>query len=144
MKTGKNQFSLVPRSSAGKSRPGRCSIASIFYSLVAFVLKILFCHSKIKSISSHHRVIFSLYFFIIIFLTLDFYYNCTFNACAYFERALVLLGVNVGTWIIDWFDWLVDLYLAVEGYSRQCHSNQIMEELKRCEQVLLPLLWRNF
>ena len=35
---------------------------------------------------------------------------------------------------------VVDLYLAVEGYSRQCHSNQIMEELKRCEQVLLPLL----
>ena len=25
---------------------------------------------------------------------------------------------------------VVDLYLAVEGYSRQCHSSQIMEELK--------------
>ena len=33
---------------------------------------------------------------IIIILTLDFYYNCSFNARAYFERALVLLGVNVG------------------------------------------------
>ena len=30
------------------------------------------------------------------FLTVDFYYNCSFNARAYFERALVLLGVNVG------------------------------------------------
>ena len=35
---------------------------------------------------------------------------------------------------------VVDLYLAVEGYSRQCHSNQIREELKHYEQVLLPLL----
>ena len=35
-------------------------------------------------------------FIIIIFLTLDFYYNCSFNARAYFERALVLLGVYVG------------------------------------------------
>ena len=35
---------------------------------------------------------------------------------------------------------VVDLHLAVEGYSRQCHCNQIMEELKRSEQVLLPLL----
>ena len=32
---------------------------------------------------------------------------------------------------------VVDLYLAVEGYSRQRHSNQIMGGLKRCEQVLL-------
>ena len=39
-----------------------------------------------------------IYFIIIIVLvlTLDFYYNCSFNARAYFERALVLLGVNVG------------------------------------------------
>ena len=33
---------------------------------------------------------------IIIILTLEFYYNCRFNACAYFEQALVLLGINVG------------------------------------------------
>ena len=33
---------------------------------------------------------------IIIILTLDFYYNCSLNGRAYFERALVLLGVNVG------------------------------------------------
>ena len=33
---------------------------------------------------------------IIIILTLDFHYNCSFNARAYFERALVLLGVYVG------------------------------------------------
>lgn len=35
---------------------------------------------------------------------------------------------------------IVDLHLAVEGYSRQFHSNQINEELGRCKQVLLPLL----
>ena len=35
-------------------------------------------------------------YIIYIFLTLDFYYNCSFNANAYFERALVLLGVNLG------------------------------------------------
>ena len=35
-------------------------------------------------------------FFIIIFLILDFYYNCRFNARSYFERALVLLDDNVG------------------------------------------------
>ena len=34
---------------------------TIFYSLAALVRKILFCHSKIKFISSHHRVISSLY-----------------------------------------------------------------------------------
>ena len=34
-----------------------------FYSLVALVRKILFCHSKIKFISSRHRVISSLYIF---------------------------------------------------------------------------------
>ena len=34
--------------------------------------------------------------------------------------------------------------LVVEGYSRRCHNDQIMKELKCCEQVLLPLLWRNF
>ena len=28
---------------------------------------------------------------------------------------------------------VVDLYLGVEGYSRQSHSNQITEELKRFE-----------
>ena len=33
---------------------------------------------------------------IIVFKTLDFYYNCSFNARAYFEQALVLLGVYVG------------------------------------------------
>ena len=33
---------------------------------------------------------------IIIFLILDFYYNCRFNARSYFERALVLLDDNVG------------------------------------------------
>ena len=33
---------------------------------------------------------------IIIFLILDFYYNCRFNARLYFERALVLLDDNVG------------------------------------------------
>ena len=38
--------------------------------------------------------IYTYYFYF--FLTLDFYYNCSFNARAYFERALVLLGVNVG------------------------------------------------
>ena len=35
---------------------------TIFYSLVALVRKILFCHSKIKFISSRHRVISSIYF----------------------------------------------------------------------------------
>ena len=30
--------------------------------------------------------------------------------------------------------------LVVEGYSRRCHNDQIMKELKCCEQVLLPLL----
>ena len=34
------------------------------YSLTALVRKILFCHSKIKFISSRHRVISSIYFFI--------------------------------------------------------------------------------
>ena len=33
---------------------------TIFYSLAALVRKILFCHSKIKFISSRHRVIFSI------------------------------------------------------------------------------------
>ena len=33
---------------------------TIFYSLAAFVRKILFCHSKIKFISSPHRVISSI------------------------------------------------------------------------------------
>ena len=37
-----------------------------------------------------------IYIYILFFLTLDFYYNCSFNARAYFERALVLLGVYVG------------------------------------------------
>ena len=37
-----------------------------------------------------------IYIFYYFFLTLDFYYNCRFNARAYFERALVLLGVIVG------------------------------------------------
>ena len=30
--------------------------------------------------------------------------------------------------------------LVVEGYSRRCHNDQIMKDLKCCEQVLLPLL----
>ena len=34
---------------------------TIFYSLAALVRKILFCHSKIKFISSRHRVISSMY-----------------------------------------------------------------------------------
>ena len=34
---------------------------TIFYSLAALVGKILFCHSKIKFISSRHRVISSIY-----------------------------------------------------------------------------------
>ena len=37
---------------------------TIFYSLAAFVRKILFCHSKIKFISLRHRVISSIYFFL--------------------------------------------------------------------------------
>ena len=36
-------------------------IKTIFYSLPALVRKILFCHSKIKFISSRHRVISSIY-----------------------------------------------------------------------------------
>ena len=36
---------------------------TIFYSLAAFFRKILFCHSKMKFISSRHRVISSIYFF---------------------------------------------------------------------------------
>ena len=36
---------------------------TIFYSLAALVRKILFCHSKIKFISSRHRVISSIYFY---------------------------------------------------------------------------------
>ena len=40
--------------------------------------------------------IYIFFIIIIILLTLDFYYNCSFNARAYFERALVLLGVYVG------------------------------------------------
>ena len=48
-----------------------------------------------------------------LFLTLDFYYNCSFNARAYFERALVLLGANVGKYIIDWLiDWLKKKQIA--------------------------------
>ena len=35
---------------------------TIFYSLAALVRKILFCHSKIKFISSRHRVISSIYY----------------------------------------------------------------------------------
>ena len=34
---------------------------TIFYSLAVLVCKILFCHSKIKFLSSHHRVISSMY-----------------------------------------------------------------------------------
>ena len=34
---------------------------TMFYSLAALVRKVLFCHSKIKFISSCHRVIFSIY-----------------------------------------------------------------------------------
>ena len=34
---------------------------TIFYSLAALLRKILFCHSKIKFISSRHRVISSIY-----------------------------------------------------------------------------------
>ena len=41
-----------------------------------------------------------IYIYIYIFLTLDFHYNCSFNARAYFERALVLLGVNVGRYCL--------------------------------------------
>ena len=37
-----------------------------------------------------------IFIIIIIFLTLDSYYNCSFNARVYFERALVPLGVYVG------------------------------------------------
>ena len=36
---------------------------TIFYSLAVLVHKILFCHSKIKFISSRHRVIYILYVF---------------------------------------------------------------------------------
>ena len=43
-----------------------------------------------------YRLYVYIFIIIIIILTLDFYYNCSFNARAYFERALVLLGVNVG------------------------------------------------
>ena len=39
----------------------------VFYSLAALVRKILFCHSKIKFISSRHRVISSLSLSIYIF-----------------------------------------------------------------------------
>ena len=45
---------------------------TIFYALAALVRKILFCHSKIKFISSRHRVISSMY--------VAFYYiYCTWN-----------------------------------------------------------------
>ena len=45
-----------------------------------------------------YRLYVYIYIFLLLlfFLTLDFYYNYKFNARAYFERALVLLGVNVG------------------------------------------------
>ena len=45
--------------SRGKNNILRTS--AIFYSLAALVRKILFCHSKIKFISSRHRVISSIY-----------------------------------------------------------------------------------
>ena len=35
---------------------------TLFYSLAALVRKIVFCHPKIKFISSHHRVISSIYY----------------------------------------------------------------------------------
>ena len=38
----------------------------------------------------------NIFYYYYFFSTLDFYYNGSFNARAYFERALVLLGVNVG------------------------------------------------
>ena len=37
---------------------------TIFYSLAALVRKVLFCHSKIKFISSRHRVISSIYIYV--------------------------------------------------------------------------------
>ena len=39
----------------------RLEDTTIFYSLAGLVRKILFCHSKIKSISSRHHVISSIY-----------------------------------------------------------------------------------
>ena len=61
-------------------------------------------------------------FIIIIILTLDFYYNCSFNARAYFERALVLLGVYVGKYILDWLfsfletgSWVLSLFHKWKG-----------------------------
>ena len=43
---------------------------TIFYSLAALVREILFCHSKLKFVSSRHRVIPSIYFFFRAFLIL--------------------------------------------------------------------------
>lgn len=42
-------------------------------------------------------------------------------------------------------DAVVDLYLTVEEHSRQCSRNQIMEELKHCEQdSVVASLLQNF
>ena len=41
--------------------------------LAALICKILFSHSKIKFISSHHHVISSMYIYIIFYLLIDFY-----------------------------------------------------------------------
>ena len=41
---------------------------TVFYSLAVLVRKILFCHSKIKFISSHHHLISSMYIRIVLIL----------------------------------------------------------------------------
>ena len=54
---------------------------TIFYSLAALVCKILFCHSKIKFISSCHRVISSIYCLVPVslFHIICYYYTLFFH-----------------------------------------------------------------
>ena len=63
---------------------------TIFYSLAALVRKILFCHSKIKFISSRHRVISSIYVW------------CQKNLVCWPNRAFLVRGLARVTALCFW------------------------------------------
>ena len=76
-------------------------VKTIFYSLAALVHKILFCHSKIKFISSRHRVISSIYSPLQAV-------NITFSRPGYLARHLCHLDRQVN--MADSCEWIFHLF----------------------------------
>ena len=153
MTTGKNEFSLVVRASAGKSRPvqllplPQMSVCNVRLSgqILAWneaphwgKRKKIGVGQKKKKLASKasREVVWGA--FLIPRLSLG---SLRLPILFLFDPVFCLFP---GAWSqprqIYSVSAVVYPCLVVEGYSRRCHNDQIMKELKCCEQVLLPLL----